>query len=123
MTPGAIEQLAAAGFEDTVFDEAIVTEQPGVPVLSRFGRRALLRKTILCENGPNLIPKPDRRTMVDAFKAQLEHYNLSHDVINGHATALIHDGKFILVKTDPERADQAMTIPRNCNATRIVRHD
>jgi hypothetical protein len=57
MTPGAIEQLAAAGFEDTVFDEAIVTEQ-----------------------------------------------HLSHDVINGHATAFIHDGKFILVKTDPERA-------------------
>jgi hypothetical protein len=25
----AIEQLAAAEFEDTVFDEAIVTEQPG----------------------------------------------------------------------------------------------
>jgi hypothetical protein len=24
----AIEQLAAAGFEDTVFDEAILTEQP-----------------------------------------------------------------------------------------------
>jgi hypothetical protein len=92
-------------------------------VLSRFGRRALLRKTILCENGPNLIPKPDRRTIVDAFKAQLEHYKLSHDVIGGYATAFIHDGKCILVKTEPERVDQALTILRNCNATRIVRHD
>jgi hypothetical protein len=119
----AIEQLAAAGFEDTVFDEAIVTEQPGSSGAIPFRAPGSAAENDFVRERANLIPKPDRRTIVDAFKAQLEHYNLSHDVINGHATAFIHDGKFILVKTDPERADQAMTILRNCNATRIVRHD
>ena len=72
---------------------------------------------------PNLISKPDRRTIVEAFKAQLGPYNLSSDVINGYATAFIHDGKFIFVKTEPERADQAMKILQDCNSTRVTRHD
>src|SRR4029450_11452177 len=74
---------------------------------------------VLGENAPNLISKPDRRIIVEAFKAQLGRHNLSHDVINGYATAFIHDGKFILVKTDAERAEQAMEVLGDCNATRV----
>lgn len=119
----AIEQLAAAGFEDTVFDEAIVAEQPGSAGAIPFRAPGSAPERALGENAPNLISKPDRRTIVEAFKAQLGRYNLSHDVINGYATAFIHDGKFIFVKSEAERADQAMKILRDCNSTRVTRHD
>jgi hypothetical protein len=119
----AIEQLAAAGFEDTVYDEAILAEQPGSAGAIPFRAPGSAPEKVLGENAPNLISKPDRRIIVEAFKAQLGRHNLSHDVINGYATAFIHDGKFILVKTDAERAEQAMKILGDCNATRVVRHD
>jgi hypothetical protein len=118
----AIEQLAAAGFEDSVYDEAIVAEQPGSAGAIPFRAPASAPERVL-ENASNLISKPDRRTIVEAFKAQLGRYNLSHDVIGGYATAFIHDGKFVFVKTDPERAEQAKKILQDCNATRVVRHD
>jgi hypothetical protein len=118
----AIEQLAAAGFEDTVFDEAIVAEQPGSAGAIPFRAPGSAPERVLGEDAPNLISKPDRRTIVEAFKAHLGRYHLSHDVIGGYATAFIHDGKFILVKTEPERAEQAMKILRDCNSTRVTRH-
>jgi hypothetical protein len=119
----AIEQLAAAGFEDTVFDEAIVAEQPGSAGAIPFRAPGSAPERVLGENAPNLISKPDRRTIVEAFKAQLGRYDFSEEVIRGYATAFIHDGKFIFVKTDPDRADQAMKILRDCNSTRVTRHD
>jgi hypothetical protein len=100
-----------------------VAEQPGSAGAIPFRAPGSAPERALGENAPNLISKPDRRTIVEAFRSQLGRYNLSHDVIGGYATAFIHDGKFVFVKTDPERADQAMTILRNCNATRVVRHD
>jgi hypothetical protein len=118
----AIEQLAAAGFEDTVLDEAIVAEQPGSAGAIPFRAPGSAPERVLGEDAPNLISKPDRRTIVEAFKAHLGRYKLSHDVIGGYATAFIHDGKFILVKTEPERAEQAMKILRDCNSTRVTRH-
>jgi hypothetical protein len=118
----AIEQLAAAGFEDTVFDEAIVAEQPGSAGAIPFRAPGSAPERVLGSEAPNMLSKPDRNTIVQAFKAQLGQYNLSSDVIGGYATAFIHDGKFILVKTDPERAEQAMKILRECNATRVTRH-
>jgi hypothetical protein len=96
----AIEQLAAAGFEDTVFDEAIVAEQPGSAGAIPFRAPGSAPERALGENAPNLISKPDRRTI-----------------------AFIHDGKFIFVKSESERADQAMKILRDCNSTRVTRHD
>jgi hypothetical protein len=35
----------------------------------------------------------------------------------------LHDGKFVLVKTEPERAEQAMEILRECAAIRVTRYD
>jgi hypothetical protein len=118
----AIEQLSAAGFEDTVYDEAIVAEQSGSASAIPFRAPGSGPETVLGSDAPNLVSKPDRRTILEAFKAQLGRYNLSHDIIGGYATAFIHDGKFILVKTEPERAEQAMKILRDCSATRVNRH-
>ena len=100
-----------------------MAEQPGSAGAIPFRPPGSAPERALGENAPNLISKPDRRTIVEAFKAQLGCYSLSHDVINGYATAFVHDGKFIFVKTEPERADQAMKILQDCNATRVTRHE
>jgi hypothetical protein len=68
----AIGQLAAAGFEDTVYDEAIVAEQPGALGAIRPVRApGSAPEMALGADSPNLLPKPDRHTVVQAFKAQL----------------------------------------------------
>ena len=114
----AVERLAAAGFDDTVYDEAIVKEEPGsldpaVPTLApRLG-----------SDEPNLIPRRDKQTIVRAFKAHLADYHLPNDVIEAYATTFYHGGKFVLVKTDAQRAEQAMMILRECGATRVTRHE
>jgi hypothetical protein len=118
----AIERLAVAGFEDTIYDEAIVAEQPGSAGAIPFRAPGSAPEKVLGSDAPNLLSKPDRNAIVQAFKAQLGHYKLSHDVIGGYATAFLHDGKFILVKTDAERAEQAMKILRDSGATRVNRH-
>jgi hypothetical protein len=53
----ATEELAAAGFEDTVFDEAIVAEQPGSAGAIPFRAPGSAPERTLGENAPNLISK------------------------------------------------------------------
>jgi hypothetical protein len=119
----AIERLAAAGFDDTVLDEAIVAEQPGGADAARPVRASgAAPDMVLGSDAPNLLPKPDRNTVVQAFKRELGRYNLSPEVINAYATAFLHNGKFVLVRTDDERAAQAMNILKESGSTRIARH-
>jgi hypothetical protein len=119
----AIDRLAAAGFEDTVLDEAIVAEQPGGIDASRPVRASgSAPDVVLGNDAPNLLPKLDRNTIAQAFKSQLGRFHLPQDVINGYATAFLHNGKFVLVRTDDERAAQAMNILREAGSTRVARH-
>jgi len=107
----AVERLAAAGFEDTVYDEAIVAEEPGILGPGAVEARGLGKV------------EPDLLTVVRAFKAHLADYHLPDDVIEAYATTFYHKGKFVLVRTDSERAEKALEILRECGATRVNRHD
>jgi hypothetical protein len=118
----AVERLAAAGFEDTVYDEAIVAEQPGSAGAIPTRAPGSAPEMVLGSGAPNLLSKADRHAILQAFKAQLGHYHLPHEVIEAYATAFLHNGKFLLVRTDAERAEQAMKILRDCGATRVNRH-
>ena len=44
-------------------------------------------------------------------------------MIEAYATTFFHNGEFVLVRTDNERAEQVMEILRECGATRVNRHD
>ena len=119
----AIERLAAAGFDDTVLDEAIVAERPGGADAARPVRASgAAPDMVLGDDAPNLLPKPDRNTIVQAFKRELGRYNLSPEVINAYATAFVHNGKFVLVRTDDERASEAMNLLKESGSTRVARH-
>jgi hypothetical protein len=65
----------------------------------------------------------DLHTIVRAFKAHLAHHHLPMEVIKAYATTFVHNREFILVRTDPEQAEQVMEILRGCGATRVNRHD
>jgi hypothetical protein len=114
----AVERLAEAGIEDTVFDETIVAGEAGnVGPVSGPGSST---PGIIVK--PELPSKPDRHAIIRAFKAHLADYHLSEDVIDGYATTFYHKGKFVLVRTDPQRAEQVIQILRGCRASRVNRH-
>ena len=121
----AVERLARAGFEDTVYDEAIVAEEPSNagPMVFAPGYAPAM---VWGSAEPTLKPKPDRHArhaIVEAFKAHLADYHLPNDVIAAYATTFFHNGEFVLVRTDSERAEQVMEILRECGATQVNRHD
>jgi hypothetical protein len=117
----AVDRLNRAGFEDTVYDEAIVAEEmgkvgtifaPGYAPAEYWGNTQR-----------DLKPKLNRHANARAFRAHLADYHLPKDVIAGYVTNFDHDGEFVLVKTRPESAKQALEIMKACGATRANRHD
>ena len=116
----AVNKLARAGFDETVYDESIVAEDApkGDPIAFALGHTP----ATFWDNAKSVLPtKPDRSTVVRAFKACLADYHLPDDVIEGYAITL-HHSEFVLVKTEASRADQAGTIMRECGAIRTDRH-
>jgi hypothetical protein len=105
------KRLAGADFENTVYDETIVAEE--------LGEAAEALRFL----APGSAPEVDRHTIAQAFKDRLARdHDLSTKEIDAYATTFLHNGKFILVRTDAERAEQAMKILRDCGATRVNRH-
>jgi hypothetical protein len=119
----AVERVAAAGFEDTIYDVAIVAQEPSnvVPVGPIPVGPVLAPGVVPAEGSGNV--KTDLPTIVQAFKSHLADYHLPNGVIEGYATTFYHGGKFILVRTHPERDEQVVQILRKCGASRVNRHD
>jgi hypothetical protein len=119
-----VERLAAAKFDATVYDEAIVTEEPGgIDPAGPTLAAGSAPEVVLGSDEPNLLPKRDKHSVVRAFKAHLADYDLSDDEIEPYATTFYHGGKFVLVRADADRAEQVMEILRDSGATRVNRHD
>jgi hypothetical protein len=118
----AIERLTRAGFEDTVYNEAIVGQEAidiGTPVFAPGSAPAV----VWGNTEPASRSKPDRYTVVRAFKAHLRHCHLSNEVVEAYASSFYHGGEFALVRTDTEHAAQVMQILRECGATQVNRHE
>jgi hypothetical protein len=119
----AVEQLARAGFEDTVYDVAIVageTVNSGGSVVFAPGYAPAV---VWGSAEPALPSQPDRHAVARTFKAHLADYDLLDEVIEAYARTFYHNGEFVLVRTDNERAEQAMEILRECGGTQVNRHD
>lgn len=112
----AIESLAKAGFEDTVYDEAIVGEELGIFGLSGMGAAP---GVVVERYEP---ARPDRQTIIRAFTAHLADYGVPDNVIKNYATAFYHNGKFVLVRTEAKRAEQVKEILSSCRASQVNQH-
>ena len=118
----AVERLARARFEHTVYNEAILGEAAinvGPPVFASGVGPAVVWDSA----EPALPSRPDHETIVRAFKARLGHCNLPHDVIEAYAMTFSHNGEFVLANTDSERAEQIVAILRERGARQVDRHD
>jgi hypothetical protein len=114
----ADKELAAAGFEAHVYDEAVIADQscdvtpvsvgpvlaPGVASTDNLG----------VESG---LPA------IQAFKSQLADYRLPDEVIDAYVGAFSHKGRFIVVRTEPECAKHIVRILEECRASRVNQHD
>jgi hypothetical protein len=123
----AVAQLASAGFDGTaVYDEAIVAQEPGK--VAPFGPVPV--GPVLA---PGVVPAEvagsverdvrDVPNIVSAFKSHLSDYDLPDQVIEAYTTTFYHGGKFVLVRTHPQRDEQVVKILRQCGASRVNRHD
>jgi hypothetical protein len=122
----AIERLARAGFQDTVYDEAIVGGEPGGRGPAVFAPGYGPPVAWGSSAAPEWRPEPGQHALhaiVGAFRAHLADYGVPAELIQAYAVTFNHNGEFILVRTDAERAEQAMEILRRCGATRVNRHD
>ncbi len=115
-------RLAHEGFKYTVYDEAIVADESGnfgsVVFASGYGPPVSWGST-----EPALLSKRGRHRVVRAFKTHLADYDLPNKMIEAYAATFSENGHFVLVKTDPVRAEQVMEILRECGARQVDCHD
>lgn len=81
----AVGRLARAGFEDTVYDEAIVAGEAlnvGPPVFAPGSAPVV----VWGSPEPVLPHKPGHHAIARAFKAHLAHYHLPDQMIDAYAT-------------------------------------
>jgi beta-lactam-binding protein with PASTA domain len=117
----AAENLAAVGFDDTVYEDA-AHEQGRVVSVSPAPVGNVLAPSVVSEEVTDKT-EPERPNLVRAFKSRLTEYQLPDEVIEGYATTFDHGGKFILVRTHPERDEEVVKILRKCGASRVNRYD
>jgi hypothetical protein len=113
----AVERLAAAGFDDILYDEPIVPECTGnvAPVFTPGSAPPVV---VDSSGSP---PKANLRTIVRAFQTHLAQYHLSDEMIEDCAMAFYRNSKFVLVRTGSRHAKQVIEILRECGASRVRR--
>ena len=118
----AVERLAAAGFEDTLYDEAIVALDAGnVAPVAPVPMDPVLAPGVVAEVSSSV--ERDLPTIVRAFKSHLADYHLPDQVIESYATTFYHEGKVVLVRTGPPRDEEVVKILLKCGALQANRFD
>jgi len=115
----AVERLAAAGFEDTVYDEAILALDAGDVAPVGPAPIPVLAPGVVATEASGSV-EPDLPTIVRAFKSYLVDYHLPDQVIEDYAMAFYHEGKVVLVRT---RDEEVVRILRECGASQVNRFD
>jgi hypothetical protein len=115
----ADKRLAAAGFEGAVYDEAIGADETCDPNPVAVGPVLAPRVVSTDDSGARESALPG----VDAFKSHLADCHLPNEIIEAYATAFSHQGRFLVVRTEPECAKHIAGILRDCHASRMDQHD
>ena len=60
---------------------------------------------------------------IDAFRSRLAECHLRDEVIDAYATAYSNQGRFLVVRTEPECVKYVVAILQECRASRVDQHD
>ena len=115
-----LTRLAEEGFNDVIAHDGIASNESSDEGLLRPNFE---QSTTSEESGSGRkARKVSLSAIVNAFKTNLAEHHLSEDVIEGYAVNFVHEGKFGIVDTEPQKAQTAMKIMVECCATRVNRH-
>ncbi len=116
----AVNELNAGGFKERVFDAANVAQEVGhgtssifTPAAGPVPGGAGLAHGYADDSG---------EALARAFRDHLSDLHLPGDEIDSLVSSFRHGAMFVVVTTDPSRADAAIEILRNSNASRVERH-
>ena len=115
----ADKRLAAAGFEGAVYGAAFRADESCEVNPVAVG-------TLLA---PGFVPpdgSEDRESglsRIDAFRSRLAECHLRDEVIDAYATAYSNQGRFLVVRTEPECVKYVVAILQECRASRVDQHD
>ena len=115
-----LTRLAEESFHDVIAHDGIASNEASDEGLLRPNFE---QSTTSEERGSGRkARKVSLSAIVNAFKKSLAEHHLSEDVIEGYADNFVHEGKFAIVDTEPQKAQTAMKIMVECCATRVNRH-
>jgi hypothetical protein len=115
----AEKRLAAAGFEAAVYGAAFRADESCDVNPVAVG-------TVLA---PGFVPpdgSEDResgRSRIDTFRSHIAEFHLRDEVIDAYATAYSNQGRFLVVRTEPECVNYVVAILQECRASRVDQHD
>jgi hypothetical protein len=115
----ADKRLAAEGFEGAVYDEAVGADESCEVTPVTVG--PVLAPTVAPTDGSG--GRESDLPGLDAFRSHLAGCHLPDDVIEAYASGYAHQGRFLVVRTEPEAAKYVVAILQECRASRVDQHD
>ena len=115
----ADKRLAAAGFEGAVYGAAFGAEESCEVAPVAVG--PLLAPGFVPPDGSE--ERESGLSEIDAFRSHLADCHLRDEVIEAYATSYSHQGRFLVVRTEPECAKYIVPILQECHASRVDQHD
>ena len=115
----ADKRLAEAGFEGAVYDRAVGAEESCDVNPVAVGPVLAPGVMATDESGDREFEVPG----IDVFRSHLADCHLPNEVIDAYATTFAHQGRFLVVRTEPECVKYIMAILQDCHASRVDQHD
>jgi hypothetical protein len=115
----ADKRLAAEGFEGAVYDEAGGANESSEATPVAVG--PVLAPSVAATDGTG--GGESDLPAIDAFRSYLADCRLPEDVIEAYASSYAHQGKFLVVRTEPECSKYVLPILQECRASRVDQHD
>jgi hypothetical protein len=115
----ANKRLAAAGFEGAVYGAALRAEESCEAAPMAVG--SVLAPGFVPPDGSE--ERESGLSQIDAFRSHLADCHLRDEVIEAYATSYSHQGRFLVVRTEPECAKYILPILQECRASRVDQHD
>ena len=115
----ADKRLAAAGFEGAVYGAAAGADENCEVTPVAVG--PILAPGFVPTDGSE--ERESELSQIAAFRSHLADCHLRDEVVEAYATAFAHEGRFLVVRTEPECVKYITEILQECRASRVDEHN